>query len=210
MNVHSGRKTEATRHEGDDRRPGERTTDKREASLAAAVALFAERGFHGTAVPLVAEKAGVGAGTIYRYFESKEALVNALFQHWKERVGKAILSDFPFQAPVREQFHVFFSRVANFALENPLAFIFLELHHHSPYLDERSRALDKYFRQMAIDYFETTRQQQVTKDVSPHVLIAVVFGGFTALVKEHTQGLLTLSPELLAEAEQCCWEAIRR
>ena len=57
--------------------------ERREAILAAALELFSERGFHGTAVPLVAEKAGVGAGTLYRYFESKEALVNALYQRWK-------------------------------------------------------------------------------------------------------------------------------
>ena len=42
--------------------------------------LFTERGFHGTAMPLVAERAGVAAGTIYRYFDSKEALVDAVFQ----------------------------------------------------------------------------------------------------------------------------------
>ena len=51
--------------------------DKREAILAAALEAFVEKGFHGTAVPEIAARAGVGAGTIYRYFESKEAVVNA-------------------------------------------------------------------------------------------------------------------------------------
>ena len=41
--------------------------------------LFAERGYDGTTIPMIAEKANVGAGTIYRYFENKEALVNSLF-----------------------------------------------------------------------------------------------------------------------------------
>ena len=45
-------------------------SDKSTAILEAALALFAERGYDGTPVPLIAEKAGVGAGTIYRYFES--------------------------------------------------------------------------------------------------------------------------------------------
>ena len=42
-------------------------------------ATFAERGYDGTTIPMIAEKAKVGAGTIYRYFENKEALVNSLF-----------------------------------------------------------------------------------------------------------------------------------
>jgi AcrR family transcriptional regulator len=45
--------------------------DKRDAILDAALELFAEFGFYGTAVPQVAEKAKVGAGTIDRYFENK-------------------------------------------------------------------------------------------------------------------------------------------
>jgi TetR/AcrR family transcriptional regulator, repressor of fatR-cypB operon len=56
----------------------EPVTGKREAILNAALQLFTEFGFHGTAMPQVAERAGVGAGTIYRYFTSKEALVNTL------------------------------------------------------------------------------------------------------------------------------------
>src|SRR5438067_8425981 len=43
--------------------------DKREAIMSAALELFVERGFYGTAVPEIAERAEVGAGTIYRYFE---------------------------------------------------------------------------------------------------------------------------------------------
>jgi AcrR family transcriptional regulator len=58
MNIHSLVNATAAPH----------VDDKREAILGAALELFAERGFHGTAVPQIADKAGVGAGTIYRYF----------------------------------------------------------------------------------------------------------------------------------------------
>ena len=79
-------------------------TDKGEAILAAALDLFVERGFHGTSVPSVAERAGVAAGTIYHYFASKEALVNALFKRWKGEISTRVISEFPFERPVREQF----------------------------------------------------------------------------------------------------------
>src|SRR3954463_7500014 len=99
---------------------------KRAAILDAAVELFAERGFHGTAVPLVAEKAGVGAGTLYRHFDSKEALVNALYQHWKGELGRRVMSDFPVSAPTREQFHTIWSRMVGFGIDFPQAIQFLE------------------------------------------------------------------------------------
>jgi AcrR family transcriptional regulator len=66
--------------------------------------LFAERGFYGTAVPLIAERAGVGAGTIYRYFDNKEALVNALYQKWKAELFHATLENLPQDIPLRQIF----------------------------------------------------------------------------------------------------------
>ena len=59
-------------------RVAHKKADKRRRILDAALGLFAERGFHGTAVPLVAGRAEVGAGTIYRFFESKEEIALAL------------------------------------------------------------------------------------------------------------------------------------
>ena len=40
--------------------------NKRDDIMEAALILFAERGYDGTTVPMIAEKAKVGAGTIYR------------------------------------------------------------------------------------------------------------------------------------------------
>src|SRR4051812_22112226 len=65
--------------------------DKRARILAAALKTFADRGFHGTAVPEVAESAGVGTGTLYRYFENKEALVNEVYRDAKTRPRDALL-----------------------------------------------------------------------------------------------------------------------
>src|SRR5690348_2500554 len=45
--------------------------DKRCAIIRATLELVAEHGFHGAPMALVAERSGVAAGTIYRYFESK-------------------------------------------------------------------------------------------------------------------------------------------
>ncbi|HEV8320376.1 MAG TPA: TetR/AcrR family transcriptional regulator [Myxococcota bacterium] len=186
------------------------TAGKREAILDAALELFAERGFHGTPVPLVAERAGVGAGTIYRYFESKEALVNALYQSWKTKLGAALMEDFPFDRPVREQFHVYWERMVRFVRQHPRAFAFLELHHHAPYLDDTSRAIEAQLLQVASDFLEQTAKQQVTKALPPALLMAIVFGAFAQLIKASWLSEITLTDEIMDAAEACCWEAIRR
>ena len=51
---------------------------RRDAILAAAKRVFAEHGFHQTAIADVAREAGLSYGSIYWYFETKEALYQAL------------------------------------------------------------------------------------------------------------------------------------
>ena len=46
-------------------------TDKRADIMDVALNLIAERGFHDSPMSLIAREAGVAAGTIYLYFESK-------------------------------------------------------------------------------------------------------------------------------------------
>ena len=47
---------------------------RREEFLAAATREFAQRGFAGADLQLVADRLGLGKGTVYRYFDSKESL----------------------------------------------------------------------------------------------------------------------------------------
>ena len=44
-----------------------------------ALALFAEHGYEGTSVRMIAEAAGTSPGLLYNYFENKQALLHAIF-----------------------------------------------------------------------------------------------------------------------------------
>ena len=58
---------------------------RRRQILDAAAACFAREGFHGTSVARLSEEAGMSPGHIYHFFESKEAIINALVEERLER-----------------------------------------------------------------------------------------------------------------------------
>lgn len=58
--------------------PQEYLDARRREILEAAVRCFAERGFHGTTMQDVADEAGLSKGSLYRYFEGKDDIVEAL------------------------------------------------------------------------------------------------------------------------------------
>ncbi len=68
-----------------------RITARENQILDAAVAVFAENGFHATTIHAVAQRAGVADGTIYTYFDSKTDLLMGIF----ERLRAAVLNDAP-------------------------------------------------------------------------------------------------------------------
>jgi AcrR family transcriptional regulator len=183
--------------------------DKRSAILAASLELFVERGYYGTAVPAVAERAGVGAGTIYRYFKSKEELVNALYRQCKNALAMHVLVGISPAAPPREQFHQLWVRLADFFRKNPKIFSFLELHHHISYLDDESRAMEQRVLDLATSFIVRLQTAKVVKPISADVIMAIVYWSFVGLGRCAQEGRLTLSDDNLAAAEQCVWEAIR-
>jgi AcrR family transcriptional regulator len=65
---------------GQDRPTHERQADhaRRDAIAAAAERAFVRHGFHAATMQQVAEEAGMSAGNLYRYFPSKEALVEGI------------------------------------------------------------------------------------------------------------------------------------
>ncbi|HLL22108.1 MAG TPA: TetR/AcrR family transcriptional regulator [Kofleriaceae bacterium] len=184
-------------------------TDKREAILVAALGLFVERGFWGTAVPEIAERAGVGAGTIYRYFESKEALVNAIYRMEKHRFASAVLENFPPTTNTREQFRTIFMRMAAFATANPHAFVFLELHHHASYLDADSRAVEQRLFDVIMQVVHAAQARRELKQGSARLLMGMVMGAFVGVIRSCLDFGQSAADADWTFAEQCVWEAIR-
>ena len=63
--------------------PGKRTRDPkgtRERLVRAALELFTTEGYHASTTPLIAARAGIAEGTIYRHFDSKEQLLNEIYR----------------------------------------------------------------------------------------------------------------------------------
>src|SRR5690606_26438387 len=125
MNNHA--KTANDKAQAQARAARPRIKDKRSAILRAALKVFAEGGVNGVPMPVVAQQANVGTGTIYRYFASKELLVNELFREQKLAMNQRLYQDLDLQRPPRELFAELWQRMVLFTRQAPEAYRFMEL-----------------------------------------------------------------------------------
>ena len=64
--------------------------EKRPLILRAATEVFAEQGFAAVTVAEIANRAGIGKGTVYEYFTSKDELLFAVFEWMNEKIFERI------------------------------------------------------------------------------------------------------------------------
>lgn len=183
---------------------------KRDAILEAALDLFSRETFEGARVPAIAETAGVGAGTIYRYFESKEALVNALYRQWKGAMAATLLGAVDETMPPRVMVGAFWRALWRFASDNAQAFAFLETHHHAPYLDDESRALGDAMGRGIAAYIVRAQATGEVRDLDPTVLAALVSGAFTGIVKATAATGLPQDEGTIAATEAAVWALVAK
>ncbi|WP_305042247.1 TetR/AcrR family transcriptional regulator [Geoalkalibacter sp.] len=183
--------------------------DKQRAILDAALVLFAERGFHGAPTSLIAERAGVGVGTIYRYFKDKDALIHAVFHELHASAHARIFADYPREQPIRERFILLFTRLLRWFIAEPQEFRFMEQYHYSPYAfagEPQFPEESEIIRQLLAE----ARSQQIIKDAPMPVLESIAFGPIVALAKEHISGRQPVDDNLVRLTVDACWDGLKR
>jgi TetR/AcrR family transcriptional regulator, repressor of fatR-cypB operon len=184
--------------------------DKREAIQDAALALFVEQGFHGTTVPDIARRAGVGTGTLYLYHASKDELLNALLKRWYRTLAVDLQLATQGAATPRAVFAAHWKAAVEFSEEYPAAWAFMVSFHDSPYISEETRQEIDTIKAPIVAMFENGVSQGVFKSLPPALLHAVCMGIMTEVRALAMQGKTTITTELWRAAEAMAWEAIRR
>ncbi|MBA2175853.1 TetR/AcrR family transcriptional regulator [Halobacillus locisalis] len=184
-------------------------TEKRDNILDSALTLFAERGFDATTIPMIAKDANVGAGTIYRYFENKEVLVNTLFQYYVQVFTELLKKDFPEHHSIREQFHHLFQRMIRFTDEQEHALYFIKTHNAAYFLDDASREAFTDLWTILRDFLDEGKAENEIRDLPTLALIAIIFGGFLELHQLIRAGELERTEALMQGVENTCWDAVR-
>lgn len=187
-------------------------TDKRDDILNAAMELMAEQGFHGAPMALIAEKAGVGAGTIYRYFENRDVLINEVYHMIYGEFTDFLMNRYPMERPVRECFFHIGKGIIDYFVKNPMKFRYTEQFHNSPYgLEFRKKKLANNTGDFDFghDLYEKGLKHQVIKQVPLAIFFDLAFAPIFWAVRDHHTGFVMIDDALADVIVSSCWNSIR-
>ncbi|MDR0476501.1 MAG: TetR family transcriptional regulator [Desulfobulbaceae bacterium] len=190
--------------------------EKRQAILRATIELVAKRGFHATPMAMIAARAGVGAGSIYRYFADKEILIHETFAEVSSRMHEAMVDGYPRGESIRRRYEHFFLCMSHFFVENSSDFAFLRQYFDSPFGTalRRDKMMEQQCRDTDCESLSCLIEEGIKsghfKDLPPLAHICIVFGSLTSLARDHIHGFLTLDAKMIQLIADACWDALAR
>jgi AcrR family transcriptional regulator len=117
----------------------------RDRLVRAALDLFTTRGYHETTTPLIASRAGVAEGTIYRHFASKDELLNEIFRAGVRLFATAVREADP-RTNCRERLALIARRWRDAAAREPAVAKLVFSDAFAALVDEKSRTAARELR----------------------------------------------------------------
>ena len=192
--------------------------EKKIAIFDAAIKLIAEDGFKSPTAK-IAEEAGVGTGTLYWYFKSKDQLIDELFQYIEEEMNIVITQNISPEEPVSQKFIQLCKKFIRFAFDNPRKFNFFNQYIDSPY----GAAMRKYKHYRDSDnippytllfpfykLFNEGKEQHLIKDLQNILLFTLIYGAISNFVRDTMIGVIDYSKEAENNVVEICWDSVKK
>ena len=174
----------------------------------AALELFTTTGYHLTTTPLIAKKAGVAEGTIYRHFASKQHLLNELYRaagRWAVRLVKE--ADALKVGPREKLAELGRGLVAGAGREPAVAQLFF-LQRQGDLLDDESGKVGRDFRLGLESLIAQGKADGSVKPGAAEVWAAVWLGVMTLVIDRVTSKEWPENHAGVALALDAAWDAI--
>ena len=168
-----------------------RTGDVKETIIHESIKLFLSNGYQGTSVKEITEAAGIGRGTLYWYFKSKDEILVSIFQKWeKEFVQGLVNAVNERKGDFVAKYKAFHKYATEFARDQrELAIVFNTLLNEIVGTDSVPATVvrgvyERYWRFLEGMLQEGKKEGTVRRDVDPALYAHVIIAAHTGMLVE--------------------------
>jgi AcrR family transcriptional regulator len=184
----------------------DRSIERRQEILDAAVRVFARKGFHTCRVGDIAEEAGVAHGLLYHYFESKDEVLETIFREaWGELLG-ALRTAEEIEEPAPEQLRKVCAILLRTWSHSPeLVTVLVREIARSGELQNRLQDVREAFRVIERIVARGQERGEFRADLEPRLTATIVYGALEEILTSWVLGAL---PDGVAAAERAVVDVV--
>jgi TetR/AcrR family transcriptional repressor of multidrug resistance operon len=172
----------------------------------AVVELVAERGFRGTSMGAVAERAGVATGTAYVHYQSKDELIIASYREVKLELGRSAVAGIDPDAAPSDRFRALWTGIHAHLAADPVRARFLVQISASPYATAAHAAAAGDPDDELMAAASASEMAALLVDLPLEVLYDLGIGPVVRVVASGVD----LGDDELDRLAEACWRAITR
>ena len=185
------------------------TEEKRRQILDAAVRVFARTGYHDSRVGDIAKDAGVAYGLVYHYFESKDAVLEAVFREAWGRLLAAINEVERSQQPAPEQLRLVTKIVLRTWRDDPdLVRLLVREITRSPHLQREIDEIAEAFVALERIVARGQREGTIRATLDARLAAWMLYGALEEILTGWVLGQLRDTPDDVAAAERAVAETL--
>jgi TetR/AcrR family transcriptional regulator, fatty acid metabolism regulator protein len=179
------------------------TEEKRKQILDAAVRVFARKGYHESRVGDIAKDAGVAYGLVYRYFDSKEAVLEAVFREAWGRLLAALREVEEADAAAPERLQLVVKIVLRTWRDDPdLVRLLVREVTRSPQLQRKIDEIAQAFALLERIVAQGQEEGTVRGDLDARLAAWMLYGALEEILTGWVLGQLPDGPQGVANAER--------
>jgi AcrR family transcriptional regulator len=179
---------------------------KQEAILAATLAEIGSVGLAGLSIDAVAKRAGVAAGTVYVYFKSKDALIEALYAKVKGEFADLVMRDDGL--PVRLGVEKACRAYLDYCREHLDELVFLDEIELSPLWSERVKAAASAAMRPLVTLLDRGKAEHIVRHVDSALMLSFLGGALRSVGRRLAREPRALAEPQTKELIALCWSAI--
>lgn len=182
---------------------------KLEAIAQATYACVLERGMRALTLAEIARAAGLATSTLYVYFPSKQALLDALYERAKTETFAALMQGDAADVPLKARLRRMWTNMLDARLHKPAQMVFMEQYASSEFMSEHNRALSARLTNVVHALLEAGQRDETLKNVPLPLLIGSILGSVHETGRLIAGNVLPNDDATRVAAFTLCWDALK-
>lgn len=198
----------------------EEWTEKKRQIVETTITKIAKQGFENVTTAKIAKAAGVGEGTIYRHFQSKDELISIAAEYAAQTITKNIRKNHNPETPVKEQFISFCRDFIESGQKHEGPHRYLNRYINSPQgLAYRKGVFEKIDKGLVTErpflyplniILAQARQEKKIKNIPLQFHGLMTMSTLVFVVNDAALGLISLNDDLITTIAAACWDTVKK